>query len=125
LGQEGQVTGEGKVGAGVPYGTAPDDLVFQEVTDWLWNPLLSPALRAAMYKVLAATPGVTVKTGATDTTGRPAIEITRYASSDQVATYENPATGAVLEQDLGLAGVAVYTAVSGSAAPPVNPYTGG
>jgi hypothetical protein len=34
-----------------------DDLVFQEATTWLWNPLLSPALRSAMYKVLAATPG--------------------------------------------------------------------
>ena len=52
-----------------------DDLVFQEATTWLWNPLLSPALRSAMYKVLAATPGVTVKTGITDKTGRPAIEM--------------------------------------------------
>jgi DNA-directed RNA polymerase specialized sigma24 family protein len=52
-------------------GETPDDLVFQEATNWLWNPLLSPALRAAMYKVLAATPGVAVKTGITDKTGRP------------------------------------------------------
>jgi hypothetical protein len=48
-----------------------DDLVFQAATSWLWNPLLSPALRSAMYKVLAATPGVTVKTGTTDPAGRP------------------------------------------------------
>jgi hypothetical protein len=55
----------------------------------------------------------------------PATEITRYASGDRVATFESPATGAVLEQDFGLAGPAVYTAVSGSATPPANPYSRG
>jgi hypothetical protein len=106
-------------------GATTDDLVFQEATNWLWNPLLSPALRAAMYKVLAATPGVTVKTGTTDKLGRPAIEISRRDSDARYTTFESPSTGAVLEQDFDLAGIAVYTAVTGYATPPANPYSGG
>jgi hypothetical protein len=104
-----------------------DDLVFQEATAWLWNPLLSPALRSAMYKVLAATPGVTVKTGTTDKAGRPAIEISGYDSFAGVEdTFESPGTGAVLEQDFGdLVGPAVYAAVTGYATLPANPYSGG
>jgi len=109
-------------------GQTPADLVFQEATNWLWNPLLTPALRSAMYKVLAATPGVTVKTGITDKTGRPAIEISRHDSvtAEEFGTFESPATGAVLEQDfsyLGI-GVAVYTAATGYATLPANPYGG-
>ena len=106
-------------------GATTDDLVFQEATNWLWNPLLSPALRSAMYKVLAATPGVTVKTGTTDELGRPAIEISRRDSDARYTTFESPSTGAVLEQDFDLAGIAVYTAVTGYATPPANPYSGG
>ena len=103
-----------------------DDLVFQEATTWLWNPLLSPALRSAMYKVLAATPGVTVKTATTDRAGRPAIEITRYDGfAGEESTFESPATGAVLEQDFSDAGPAVYAAATGYATVPANPYGGG
>jgi hypothetical protein len=104
-----------------------DDLVFQEATSWLWNPLLSPALRSAMFKVLAATPGVTVKTGITDKAGRPAIEISRYDSfGGEESTLESPGTGAVLEQDFGdLLGPAVYAEVTGYDTPPANPYSGG
>ena len=66
--QAGQTVGLDIVGVKL----TADDLVFEEATTWLWNPLLSPALRSAMYKVLAVTPGVTVKTGTTDTAaGRP------------------------------------------------------
>ena len=102
-----------------------DDLVFEEATDWLWNPLLSPALRSAMYKVLAATPGVTVKTGTTDVADRPAIEISRYDSFvGMESTFESPVTGAMLEQDFTDAGPAVYAAVTGYATPPANPYSG-
>ncbi len=102
-----------------------DDLVFEEATTWLWNPLLSPALRSAMYKVLAATPGVTVKTGTTDAAGRPAIEISRYDSfAGLESTFESPTTGAMLEQDFTDAGPAVYAPVTGYAAPPANPYSG-
>jgi hypothetical protein len=122
---KGLATPESEEGAGVPYGTPPDEVVFQEATNWLWNPLLSPALRSAMYKVLAATPGVMVKTGTTDRTGRPAIEISQFDGGDRVATFESPSTGAVLEQDFGIAGPAVYTAVTGYASPPANPYNGG
>jgi len=104
-----------------------DDVVFEEATNWLWNPLLSPALRSAMYKVLAATPGVTVKTGTTDQAGRPAIEISGYDSFAGVEdTFESPSTGAVLEQYFGsLVGPAVYAAVTGYATLPANPSSGG
>jgi hypothetical protein len=102
-----------------------DDLVFQEATEWLWNPLLSPALRSAMYKVLAATPGVTVKTGITDMAGRPAIEISRYDPfAGEESTFESPGTGALLEQDFTDAGPALYAPVTGSATLPANPYSG-
>jgi hypothetical protein len=107
-------------------GATPDDVVFQEATSWLWNPLLSPSLRSAIYKVLAATPGVTVKTGTTDAIGRPAIEISRYDSDQRYTTYESPSTGGVLEQDFSdVGGAALYTAVIGYATPPANPYSGG
>jgi hypothetical protein len=103
-----------------------DDLVFQEATSWLWNPLLSPALRSAMYKVLAATPGVTVKTGTTDAAGRPAIEISRYDSfAGEETSFESPGTGVLLEQDFTDVGPAVYATVTGYAALPANPYSGG
>ena len=76
-----------------------DDLVFQQATNLLWSPLLTPALRAAVYKVLAATPGVVVKTGVVDSAGRPAIEISRFdaVGDTNYATFENPSTGATLE----------------------------
>ena len=82
------------------------DKVFQQASDLLWNPLVGPGLRAALYKVLAATPGVTVSPSARDLLGRPAVEISRTDTSgysrnrsDGVtyATYESPATGAVLQ----------------------------
>src|SRR6202012_1914346 len=45
-----------KIGGAAPTPT-DDDLVFEQATDLLWEPGLSPGLRAAVYKVLAATPG--------------------------------------------------------------------
>jgi hypothetical protein len=75
------------------------DLVFQQAANLLWQPDLSPALRSALYKVLAATPGVTVQTGVTDSSHRPATEISRFdaAANQNVETFEDPATGATLE----------------------------
>ena len=45
-----------------PKGPQPtdNDLVFEQAADLLWQPHLSPALRSALYKVLADTPGVVV-----------------------------------------------------------------
>ena len=76
-----------------------DDLVFDQAANLLWEPNLSPALRAAVYKVLADTPGVQVKTGTTDSAGRPAVEISRTSTfyREKVETFENPKTGATLE----------------------------
>jgi len=85
-----------------PVATDPlsdDDLVFEQATDLLWEPHLSPQLRSALYKVLADTPGVTVQTGARDSSGRAATEISRYQAPGKttVETFEDPATGATLE----------------------------
>jgi hypothetical protein len=75
-----------------------NDLVFDQAANALWDPRLSPALRAAVYKVLADTPGVTVRKGVADSAGRPAVEISRVSSQgENVETFENPKTGATLE----------------------------
>lgn len=93
-----------KAGKAVAYPVAIDplsdnDLVFEQATDLLWEPHLSPQLRSALYKVLADTPGVTVQTGAKDSSGRPATEISTYQAPGKttVETFEDPATGATLE----------------------------
>ncbi len=89
-----------------PLAISDGDKVFQQASALLWNPLVGPGLRAALYKVLAATPGVTVNPSARDLLGQPAVEISRTDTSgysrnrsDGVtyATYESPATGAVLQ----------------------------
>jgi hypothetical protein len=89
---------KGSVG-GVEAGITDDDLVFEQATDTLWNPLVSPALRSALYKVLADTPGVVVRTHTHDMSGRPATEISRVDNpqGEVTSTFENPATGTVLE----------------------------
>jgi hypothetical protein len=121
---DGMSTSEAELGGPGVTETA-NDLVFDGAAGWLWNPLLSPALRAAMYQVLAETPGVEVKTGVKDSIGRPAIEISRQdnVSGEWETTFESPTTGAVLEQDNTLAGQSVYVSVTGYATLPPNPYT--
>ena len=105
-----------------------DDFVFDQATTLLWNPLVGPQLRAALYKVLADTPGVRVNSHAQDKLGRPAVEISRTATSTGVVdqTFENPKNGAVLEtafsyQD-GTEGFDLYLSVSSSNHVPPNPY---
>jgi hypothetical protein len=90
----------------IPVTVSDNDKVFQQASNLLWYPLVSPALRAALYKVLAAVPGVAVNRAARDSLGKPAVEISRTDSSGfprgksdgiTYATYESPKTGAVLE----------------------------
>jgi hypothetical protein len=90
----------------IPITVSDNDKVFQQASNLLWYPLVSPALRSALYKVLAAVPGVKVNRSARDGIGRPAVEISRTdnsgfpgGKSDGItyATYESPTTGAVLE----------------------------
>jgi hypothetical protein len=89
-----------------PLTISADDKVFEQASGMLWNPLVGPGLRSALYKVLAAVPGVTVNPSARDSIGQPAVEISRVdnsglpgGKSDGItyATYESPASGAVLE----------------------------
>jgi hypothetical protein len=121
-----------KIPTPLPKGPQPtdNDLVFEQATDLLWEPHLSPALRAGLYKVLADTPGVQVKNGATDSAGRPAVEISRL---DQVAkanveTFENPKTGATLEsawqEPNGEFLEDLYLSITYTNHIPANPYQG-
>ena len=105
-----------------------DDFVFEQATTLLWNPLVGPELRSALYKVLAATPGVRVDSRARDDLGRPAVEISRTATATGIEdqTFENPTTGAVLEtafvyQD-GTKGTDLYLSVTSRDTVPPNPY---
>jgi hypothetical protein len=111
-------------------GPTDDDLVFDQAANLLWEPHLSPALRAAVYKVLADTPGVTVKTGVTDSAGRPAVEISRRGTvnGEDVETFENPQTGATLESAWVEPGGEfledLYLSISYTNQIPANPYQG-
>ncbi|MGH3212049.1 MAG: hypothetical protein ACRDNO_30245 [Trebonia sp.] len=124
--------GKVKIGAFPAPGNTPtdNDLVFEQAADLLWEPNLSPALRAALYKVLAATPGVTVKTQATDSAGRPAVEISRVdnVGKTDVETFENPRTGATLEsawqEPTGEFLEDLYLSISYTNHVPANPYQG-
>jgi hypothetical protein len=94
----------------------------------LWNPLVGPGLRAALYKVLADTPGVRVNSHTRDDLGRAAVEIGRTATATGIEdqTFENPKTGAVLETVFvypdGTKGTDVYTSVTSRDTLPPNPY---
>jgi hypothetical protein len=121
-----------KIAAPTQRGQQPtdNDLVFEGAADTLWQPNLSPALRAGLYKVLADTPGVQVKDGARDSAGRPAVEISRV---DQVAkanveTFENPKTGATLEsawlEPSGEFLEDLYLSITYTNHIPANPYQG-
>jgi hypothetical protein len=104
-----------------------DDLVYEQAADLLWEPDLSPALRSAVYKVLAATPGVIVKTGATDSSGRPAIEISRQDTvyKTNVETFEDPATGTTFESawiSPGETDEDLYKSITYTDTIPANPY---
>ncbi|HUZ27391.1 MAG TPA: hypothetical protein VMV07_26880 [Streptosporangiaceae bacterium] len=134
-----------------PVSVSDNDIVFQQASDMLWNPLVGPGLRSALYKVLAAVPGVKVNPSARDSTGRPAVEIRRVDNSglpggrsDGViyATYESPATGAVLESTATyppgsdivtpqnprgkgtVVDTTVYLSVTWASAVPADPYRG-
>ena len=107
--------------------------VFQQASGMLWNPLVGPQLRAALFRVLATTPGVTVDSQAKDSLGRPAVEIswTDPLGGMTYATYENPTTTSVLEQTyisppgsgVGV-GVDLYLSVTRTNTIPPDPYGG-
>ena len=105
-----------------------DDWVFEQATTMLWNPLVGPDLRAALYKVLADTPGVRVNSHAWDDLGRVAVEISRTATATGIEdqTFENPKTGAVLETAFvyknGTKGTDLYLSVTSRRTVPPNPY---
>ena len=128
--QQAQAKSAGKkIGsAGSATGPTDDDLVFEQAANLLWEPHLTPGLRAAVYKVLADTPGVKVKTGVSDSAGRPAVEISRNSTWDneRVETFENPRTGATLEsawvEPWGEVLEDLYLSISYTSHIPANPY---
>jgi hypothetical protein len=76
-----------------------DDWAFSQAAYLLWNPLVPAPLRAALFKVLASTPGVVVNSHARDSLGRAAVEISRYdrAANYTDAIFESPDASRVLE----------------------------
>ena len=99
-----------------PLRLTPDDKVFEQASLMLWNPLVPPALRSAVFKVLAATPGVDVNSHARDNRGRPAVEISWFdrVTSVTLATFEDPSTTRLLEQtDTSTPAASTGTPVSG------------
>jgi hypothetical protein len=133
-----------------PITVTNNDKVFQQASTMLWYPLVGPALRSALYKLLAAVPGVTVNPSAHDSNGRPAVEISRTdnsgfpgGKSDGItyATYESPTTGAVLESTVTyppgfevtpqdphgtrtVTDTTVYLSITWASTVPANPYGG-
>ncbi len=77
----------------------PDNMVFSQAAYLLWNPLVPPALRSALFKVLAATPGIVVNDHARDSIGRKAVEISRLDKQYNYtnAVFESPDASRVLE----------------------------
>jgi hypothetical protein len=127
-GEKKEMAKAGKKGTVSQPQLTDDDWAFDQATTLLWNPLVGPQLRAALYKLLADTPGVRVDNHARDDLGRAAVEISRTATSTgiQDQTFENPKTGAVLEtafvyQD-GTRGTDLYQPVTSSNHVPPNPY---
>jgi len=126
-------SGTGKLDKGgekdkLDYAPAPA-LVFEQAANLLWIPDLSADLRAAVYKVLATTQGVTVTKDAADSSGRPAVEISRRDTDGYavIATFENPLTGATLESLWNGAGQIdedLYQSITYSNTIPPDPYQG-
>jgi hypothetical protein len=84
--------------SGQPKETA-NDMVFSQAAYLLYNPAVTPALRAALLRVIAATPGIVVNAHATDSQGRAAVEISRYdhQANYTEAIFEAPDGTRVLE----------------------------
>src|SRR6185437_13780353 len=76
-----------------------DNMIFSQAAYLLWNPLVDPALRSALFKVLATTPGIVVNDHAHDSIGRAAVEISRYDKQYNYtnAIFESPDASRVLE----------------------------
>jgi hypothetical protein len=126
--QQEELKAHGKKGVIRQPHLTDDDWAFEQATTLLWNPLAGPELRAALYKVLAATRGVRVDSHARDDLGRAAVEISRTATATGIEdqTFENPKSGTVLEtafgyQD-GTKGSDLYLSVTSSRTVPPNPY---
>jgi hypothetical protein len=118
-----------------PLRLTADDKVFEQANLLLWNPLVPPALRSAVFRVLAATPGVQVNNHARDDRGRPAVEISWFdrVTSDTLATFEDPATTRMLEQtdtstpaavngQTSSTGRDLYLSITRTSSVPPNPY---
>ncbi len=118
-----------------PLKLTANDKVFEQANLLLWNPLAGPALRSAVFRVLAATPGVQVNSHARDSLGRHAVKISWFdrVTSVTLATFEDPSTTRMLEQTQTAAPAAVnghtgstgrdlYLSVTRARAVPPNPY---
>lgn len=107
------------------------DRIFEQAADLLWNPLVGPRLRAALFDLLATTPGVTAKADARDSLGRPATELTRTDDSGfvTISVFQDPATAGTLQLSYiypsgnsGDNGSDVFLSTKRTATLPANPY---
>ncbi len=135
LKQKDKILGRAHRPAVKPLRLTADDKVFEQASLLLWNPLAGPALRAAVFKVLAGTPGVQVNSHARDGLGRRAVEISWFdrVTSVTLATFEDPSTTRMLEQTdtstpaavnghTSSTGRDMYLSVTRARAVPPNPY---
>lgn len=111
-----------------------DTKAFVQAAQTLWNPLLDPPLRAALLRVIAATPGVQVAAHATDARGRAAVEVTLALPYLTESVYMDPTNGTVDEFSFvdtppgagaqQTSGSDVYLSLTRSdAAPTIDPLT--
>jgi hypothetical protein len=101
--------------------------VFDQAIDYLYMPLVPSAQRSAMFKLLAATPGVQVRPHARDSLGRPAIML-RNSDGPVYGTttvFEDPATTRPLEEDfagVSFTGKDVFKSITFTNTRPADPY---
>jgi hypothetical protein len=104
--------------------------VVEEAVDYLYNPLVPAAQRSALFKVLAAIPGIQVSAHSHDSLGRTAIRL-RYVSSGSDGTttvFENPATTRPFEESFSgkvFSGMDVLKSITFTSKLPPNPFKHG
>jgi hypothetical protein len=104
--------------------------VVEEAVDYLYNPLVPAAQRSALFKVLAAIPGIQVSTHSHDSLGRSAIRL-RYVSSGSDGTttvFENPATTRPFEEAFSaraFSGKDILKSITFTSKLPANPFKHG
>ena len=110
-----------------------NEKVFGQAIEYLYNPLVPAPQRSALFKLLAATPGVQVNSDARDSLGRPAImlrDVTEDPGTPSITTtvFEDPTTTRPLEEDFGppeFGGTDIFNSITYTNTRPADPYHNG